>query len=299
MKKSKKILIVITDESDNPELSPELPLEVQKAMRLVTDKKATELVLYCVAYQKYLHHDFLNLDFNQLQRRQEYCDLLAKNLDHLAAKLRADGYNASSDVDWAYPRYESIIAKAKEISADLVIQHCRSYGRVEFHHLTNDSWQLVRNCSVPLLLVKNNVWNKNPIVLAAVDPVHSHDKPLALDSRIMAAALGLSDTLNGKLHVLHAFAEAARPFAPAGVIQTEHRKALDELLADYSIPPEQLHFLDQTPIYALEKTAEELPADVVVMGAISRSRLSEMLVGSTAEKVIDFMDTDILIVKPA
>jgi nucleotide-binding universal stress UspA family protein len=37
----------------------------------------------------------------------------------------------------------------------------------------------------------------------------------------------------------------------------------------------------------------------VVMGAISRSTLSEMLIGSTAEKVIDFMSTDILVIKPA
>lgn len=296
MKASQKILIVVDAEND---YSDELPLEIRKALRLVTDKKATELVLYCVAFQKYLHHDFLSLDFNQVQRRQEYCDQVAKNIDGLAAKLRADGYTASSDVDWAYPRYESIVTKANGISADLVIQHCRGYGAIEFHHLSNDSWQLVRHCPVPLLLVKNHPWNESPVVLAAVDPVHSHNKPLALDNRIIAAATRLRDSVGGQLHVLHAYAEAARPFAPAGVIQTEHRKAMDELLSDYSVPAGQLHFEDETPIVALEKVADELSADVVVMGAISRSRLSEMLIGSTAEKVLDFMDTDILVIKPA
>lgn len=295
MKASHKILIVVNAEND---YSDGLPLEVQKAMHLVTDKKATELVLYCVAYQKYLHHDFLSLDFNQIQRRQEYCDQIAKNLDGLAAKLRADGFNASSDVDWAYPRYESVVTKANGVSADLVVQHCRSYGAIELNHLSNDSWQLVRHCPVPLLLVKKHAWNESPVVLAAVDPVHSHNKPLALDTRIMQAAERLRDGVGGTLHVLHAYAEAARPFTPAGVIQTEHRKALDELLSAYPVPAEQLHFVDETPIVALEKIADQLSADVVVMGAISRSRLSEMLIGSTAEKVLDFMDTDILVIKP-
>ena len=34
------------------------------------------------------------------------------------------------------------------------------------------------------------------------------------------------------------------------------------------------------------------------MGAISRSRMSEELIGGTAEKVLDFLRTDVLIIKP-
>ena len=33
------------------------------------------------------------------------------------------------------------------------------------------------------------------------------------------------------------------------------------------------------------------------MGAISRSRMSEALIGGTAEKVLDFLRTDVLIIK--
>ena len=70
-------------------------------------------------------------------------------------------------------------------------------------------------------------------------------------------------------------------------------------MSAYHVASEQVHYLDETPIVALEMVADEFAADVVVMGAISRSRLSEMLIGSTAEKVIDFMSTDILVIKPA
>ena len=34
------------------------------------------------------------------------------------------------------------------------------------------------------------------------------------------------------------------------------------------------------------------------MGAISLSRLSEALIGGKAEKVLDFLRTDVLIIKP-
>jgi universal stress protein E len=43
---------------------------------------------------------------------------------------------------------------------------------------------------------------------------------------------------------------------------------------------------------------ERLRADLLVMGAVSRSRLQELFVGSTAERVLDHLGCDVLVVKP-
>jgi nucleotide-binding universal stress UspA family protein len=91
-----------------------------------------------------------------------------------------------------------------------------------------------------------------------------------------------------RLHILHAYAAAARPFARAGVIQPEHRKATDELRFAYTDASQQLHFSDEKSIAALRKIADELYADGLAMGAISQSILCEILIGSTAEKCFDF-----------
>ncbi len=40
-------------------------------------------------------------------------------------------------------------------------------------------------------------------------------------------------------------------------------------------------------------------ADVVVMGAVSRSGLKRLLIGHTAERVLGSMPCDVLVVKPA
>lgn len=295
MKKITKLLVVINaEETSNTDA---YPIELEKSLRLASDQSSVELHLFCVAYQKYLHHDFLSIDFNQLQRRQEYCDQLVENLNSIAKKLRSDGYKVVTDVAWGYPNYEKVIEKAGNISADLIVQHCRAYGKLDFRHLSNDSWQLVRHCPTPLLLSKNRSWAETPIVLAAVDPMHSHDKPLALDTKIMTAAQTLCEETSAQLHVVHAYAESARPFAVAGVIEAEHSKALHDFLAPYSVPADHLHFVDETPVMALQHQTLALNSDIVAMGALSRSRLSEMLIGSTAEQVLDYVDTDILILK--
>ncbi len=297
MKKIQTLLVVLGNSIAAK--NGQLPIELDKALKLVTDKSATQLVLFSVAYQKHLDHDFLSIDFNQADKRREYCDELSQNVNSIAARLKTQGYQVSAEVKWGYPGYEHIIAKADEIAADLIVKHCRAYGKIELNHLSNDSWQLVRHCSVPLLLVKNKQWSVQVKVLAAIDPMHNHDKPRALDHKIMAAAQTLSEAVAGELHVVHAYAEAARPFAPAGLIKSEHSESLTEFLAGYAIPEARLHFVDATPIMALEKEADELSPDIIAMGAMSRSRLSEMLIGSTAEQVLDFINTDVLILKPS
>ena len=214
----------------------------------------------------------------------------------LHTALVSDGLN---EIGWGHPRYEEIINKGKEFDADLIVQHCRAYAKIEHYHLTHDSWELVRRCPIPVLLVKNGEWGSDMTVMAAVDPMHSHNKPESLDNRVIDAASIVTSRLEGEMHVVHAYAETARPFAVAGTIKSEHSKAFDDLLKDYSIDKDHQHLIDETPLYALKDYSEESNSDIVVMGAISRSRLSEALIGSTTDAALDYIKKDLLIIKPA
>ncbi len=44
--------------------------------------------------------------------------------------------------------------------------------------------------------------------------------------------------------------------------------------------------------------AAECHADIVVMGAIARSALKRVFIGSTAERVLETLPCDVLVVKP-
>ncbi len=294
-----RIMVVIDADEDFSAVPDGLPIELRKALRLVKDKAATEIKLVSVGYERYLAHSFRSIgyDFEKLQR--EFVDRLGSIMEEMVADLKTDGFNISCEVGWAHPRYQLIVQMAQEFNADLLIQHCRPYAKLEYHHLTHDSWELVRLCPIPLLLVKDADWSDPITVMAAVDPLHSHNKPLQLDDIIIDAANSISNQIGGQAHIVHAFAEAARPFAPAGQIREEHANAFNELVSNYDFDDSQLHLLDETPVFALHQCGEKINSDMVVMGAISRSRVSESLVGSTAEKVLDYIKTDILIMKPA
>lgn len=299
MKSIDKIMVVIDANEDFSGAPDGLPIELRKALRLVSDKNAVEIKLISVGYERYLSHDFRSIGYDYTKLRQEYIERLTKTMEELVADLCADGYKITCEVGWAHPRYELIVKLAQEFGADILVQHCRAYGTVKHLHLTHDSWELVRHCPVPLLLVKDQDWGDDIVLMAAVDPLHSHNKPLQLDADLIAAAQTIAGITDGDAHIVHAYAESARPFAPAGKIKEEHESAFNELMADYDFDDAHKHLIDQSPIDALQNYGEEINSDLVIMGAISRSRIREALVGSTAESVLDYIKTDILIIKPS
>ena len=65
------------------------------------------------------------------------------------------------------------------------------------------------------------------------------------------------------------------------------QKVVTDLASQYQIPPENCHVADDEISSSLPALASELGASVVLMGAVSRSRLDRLLIGNTAEKVLD------------
>jgi universal stress protein E len=64
------------------------------------------------------------------------------------------------------------------------------------------------------------------------------------------------------------------------------------------MPPEHRHLVGRHPTDAIVEVARETGSGIVVMGAMSRSGLRRLVIGNTAERVLDQLACDVLIVKP-
>jgi universal stress protein E len=167
--------------------------------------------------------------------------------------------------------------------------------------LTNTDWQLIRGCPAPLLLVKDRSPAAQPNVLAAVDPVNEHDKPAVLDDRIFAFAADLARLLRGDLHVVHSFAVPLAPeMAPdvREIVAQKHRAAMTKFLDTHAVAGSKRHLYEGLAHDCIQKAAAEHAADFVVMGAVARRGLKRLFIGSTAERVLDRLPCDVVIIKP-
>jgi universal stress protein E len=229
----------------------------------------------------------------------------------LAAPLRARGLKVAVKVAWDYPDFEAIVRETQRTKPDLVVagSQRRAFGARLF--LTNTDWQLIRLCPAPLLFVKKQKAYGKARVLAAVDPLHSAARPAQLDRRILEAGNALATAHGGRLDAVHAYAPMSTyppiygvGFAPAfdpsleRQYQQRTQRALERITADYELSERQLHLQPGTPADVLPALARRLRIDVLVMGAVSRRGLQRLLIGSTAERVLDLLSCDVLVVKP-
>ncbi len=235
-----------------------------------------------------------------------------RRLHELAEPLQANGVDATVDARWGHPLHEGIVAKALEWEADLVVKDTHYHSALKRSIFTNTDWSLIRHCPAALMLVKPRAAAAKPCVLAAIDPLHERDPAKSLDKKILATASALCATTGGELHVFHAFditpviaASTEAMMMPMALpiveitdaMNAEHTAAVHELTDALPLPRERVHVVQGGAREQLLALTDRLRADLVVMGAVSRSGLERLFIGSTAEEVLDRVPCDLLIVK--
>jgi universal stress protein E len=244
--------------------------------------------------------------------RREALVLRSQRLEKWVAQGHRLGVKASAFVEWDFPPHEAIVRRCIRARADLIIAECHKGRHVApwLIHLTD--WELLRASPVPVLLLKNGrPWRKRAL-LAAVDPSHAHAKPTRLDALIVDQAKQLSRKLGSALHVMHANFPSlfgltmGDPSIDAVTLNAtfEQQKELDrKAFAAFTgtarIARARRHLVDSDPVAAIPRVARKVGADLVIMGAVSRSGLKRMLIGNTAERVLNDLPCDVLVVKPA
>lgn len=235
-----------------------------------------------------------------------------RRLEHLARSAALRKVRVTCTAAWDHPPHEAVIRQARKTRASLVVAATREHRFGARLLLRNTDWELIRHCPVPVLLLKSHrAWHR-PAVLAAVDPFHAHARPADLDPRLLQAGGLLAKLLEGSLHVFHAYMPlisvepAPLTGAPMAMlppeVQASHERqvvrAIDRLAAKAGIPRRQRHVCMGEVSGELEVLTRQTRAGLVVTGAVSRSALKRFFIGNTAERVLDRLDCDVLVVKP-
>ena len=236
----------------------------------------------------------------------------AQPLELLAAPLRERGIDVTTHEISGEPLHEKLLGWMAAADVDLVVKDTHHHSLANRLVITGTDRHLIRACKVPLLLTKRNPWASTPILIAAVDPGHAHDRSAALDLRILDYAALFASRIAGVVHVAHAYFPAAIATGGAGgmppivdvsieALRAENARQRAEITAlsgKYGVPDVHLHVEAAVAAEYLPRIAQDCRADIMVMGAISRSGLKRVFIGSTAERVLESLACDALIVKP-
>ena len=205
---------------------------------------------------------------------------------------------------WDARTSEGITKAARSIGADLIIKTSAHATDVSRPLRTPDDWNLLRHANVPVLLTQSTTWPAKPIIVAAIDVYDpSHED---LNARILASAQQLTHQLNGELHLACIFPGLSNWLDEITSMQSyaKLRRAIEEEIFEElaaftkqeKISDYKPHAIEGVAAGAMRNLVGLLGADLVVLGTKARTGVTGMLLGNTAEKLLNEVTCDILTV---
>lgn len=293
-----RILAVLDSESANEAI-------VARLRELAGE--ATSVELLTIVHEPHLDGYLGNTEI-YAPLRKRLVDEEAEKAGQLASKLSSLGVNASFKAVWDWPHGDAIRREAFAANADLIIV---SFGAGRHRHIGARDWRFLAECPLPVLVVNSTGEKHYRRVLAAVDPVHAHAKPAELDEHIAGLGTAVSERTGASIELVHGFVPLARYGADLGdgmplplndaekALERSRREALADLARKAGIDAKSTRLVEGQPEAVLEDLVGGDDSCLLVMGALSRGKLADFVIGSTAERVLHHAPCDVLLVKPA
>ena len=166
---------------------------------------------------------------------------------------------------------------------------------------------LIRHLDCPLLISCNRKWKSRPNVLMALDLSSDAPSHRELNELAMNAARQWANVHECKLHAMYCVSIPA-PLLELDIVEryeyarNHEPDAKDRLLAlleESDMSGVTPHVEAGTPEKSIAHTANELKADLVIMGSVGHEGVARFFHHNTAEKAMKYLRTDMLVVKPS
>lgn len=243
----------------------------------------------------------------------EVVNEVSSKLQTDVSALREQGLDADAKVANGTPFIE-VIREVMRGGYDLVMKDSESRGRLKsMFSLGSNDMHLLRKCPCPVWVVRPSRRVKFTRILAAVDPDPFNEERDGLNLKIMELAVSIARSENAKLIIVHAWGLASENLMRARSLVSEtdieaylnethamHRKRLKELISRFDLTgiEYETHLLKGEAWKIIPELEKATKADLVVMGTVGRTGLQGLVMGNTAEGILNAISCSVLAVKP-
>lgn len=225
-----------------------------------------------------------------------------ERLEGLAERVRAAGVAVRTAVEIGSP-YDRTVRFADRQRVNMIFIGASGAAEAQPGGLGIVAERIVQRARKPVCVVKPGAAPRIGRLLCAMDYSDS-------SCRGFAAALRLARAFEADLHVLHVVQPLVETLAqtsfagdtPAGTLAEvdgaeEHR--LQEFLRQHDLQGVAVHAMVRTgkPHQQILAAVKELGADLLVLGAMGRSALTRLLMGSVTNRVLRAMPCTMIAVK--
>ncbi|MDC1287719.1 universal stress protein [Gammaproteobacteria bacterium] len=216
-------------------------------------------------------------------------------LETLMLHCKLAGVSYTTEVVWDEDWVECLVRSIEKSDCDLVIKSSYHHGRARRFFSKTSDYHLMHHCARPILFThQDQEWTSDRILacldLESSDPHHARlNDTILRDARAFAEIVGM-DLFLGCAWVNSINREQLVLVTHQQAVGAEHLAQL------FDIAGERVFLRQGSVVRTLQAICAESDPAIVVIGSLARSGISGKLIGNTAEKLLDTVGADLLVV---
>jgi len=276
-----------------------------RSLQLATSLEA-EITLVTSCYESYCE-DNSNIDEDTRQHVKEVLiERKERWLDGFRQQAAEQEIKCDLAIYWEKHVHNAAVRLMEKEYFDLTIKSSQQHHNIVDRVFSSSDSYLIRHCNTPLLLVKGKEkWEHNRVI-ASIDATSHDNDHVVVNDNILAFSEHLADHFETDLHLVNAFPNTALmlamlpevipPTSIAEDIQNQHQDACETYAQKYSVNADHIHIYEGEAAEVIAKAANKIDADVIVVGTSGANNFDQVLLGSTAEQILDHTDTDVILI---
>lgn len=231
-------------------------------------------------------HVFVAVDNDAVDTRAYNTNLVRDQSwfdEQIRKPLTEAGVEHLIEVCWSSEWQTAVMQAAKTADAHRIYLPARPSTPRRFW-FTESKWDLLKGAYCPVVLIRPGAEGARKIVLAAVNFQASREVQKELNREILKAARDISDIYHAELHVVN------------GYLDLMNYPDRGRLKKETGLPQENIHVDNGYTSEVVSKVAQNIQADLVVMGTLGQNGMTSSRRGNTAERLINSLNTDVMVI---
>jgi len=202
-------------------------------------------------------------------------------LKELTAPIEGSGLEFDYELCWSLEWTEAVLNCADRIQPDIIFIPDYDVA-VRRNMFTNSKWELLRKSFCPVMIVRPNANSHRKVILAALNIQAEKEEYKLLNEKIISNGKRIASIYGADVYVINAYKDSM------------HYPNREKLLEFTGLDTEKVHVEEGDPADVVAKYADEINADMVIIGTLHRRGASALMRGNTSEKVLMKVGQDVL-----
>ncbi len=217
------------------------------------------------------------------------------NLETMITPLQHEGLDVHSLEQWQGSVNHTILHVQQMERCNLLIKEPKQESPLRTLLRRPHDWSLLRQCRVPVLLVRHSRSWLNGNILAAIDAAPRDGEHQMLNHVVLDYAASIAGFSDSQLYVGTAYSESV--LTGQDTRHNYHNNCM-EITQGYDLKPEHIHIEKGPAAVMIPDLVKTCDISLVVLGTVANNSWKSVFRGNTAEQIINLINTDILVLRP-